>query len=94
MGPGDRKLLLGTVLNRFPSIRREYVAQVRSGIHKLRMGLVSGNSLRPYIDSLEGKISHIATLSPTKGQKLLLDLTSARELCASPDRQSSPNAAH
>jgi hypothetical protein len=78
MGPGDRKLLVGIVLNRFPNIRREYIAQVRSGIHKLRVGLIPENSLRPYINSLEGKIHHVAALAPTKSQKLLVDLASAR----------------
>lgn len=83
MGPGDRKLLVGLVLNRFPNIRRQYVGQVRSGIHKLRTGIVSPSDLLPYNDSLDGKIRHIGALAPTKGQKLLLDLASARKVRAS-----------
>lgn len=78
MGPGDRKLLVGIVLNQFPNIRCEYIAQVRSGIHKLRAGLIPKNNLRAYIDSLEGKIRHVATLAPTKSQRLLVDLALAR----------------
>lgn len=84
MGPGDRKLLVGIVLNRFPNIRREYLSQVRSGIHKLRAGLVSKHEMRAYVDSLEGKICHIGTLAPVKGQRLLADLVSARKACAPP----------
>jgi len=77
MGPGDRKVLIGTVLNRFPNVRREYLSQVRSGICKLRTGCVAEAELRAYICSLEGKIRYIAALAPHKSQKLSAELQKA-----------------
>lgn len=77
MGPGESKVLLGTVLNRFPNVRREYLSQTRSGIHKLRTDCVSTADFQKYLCSLEGKIRHITRVAPRKGEKLSLELQGA-----------------
>jgi len=77
MGPGDRKVLLGIVLNRSPNVRREYLSDVRSGIHKLRTNCVRSSGSQRYVASLEGKIHHIANVAPLKSTRLAVDLQNA-----------------
>jgi RNA-directed DNA polymerase len=79
MGPGDRKILLGIVLNRLPNVRREYLSDVRSGIHKVRTNCVPNADLQAYVASLEGKIRHIAAFAPRRGQRLSAQLQNAVE---------------
>lgn len=80
MGPGERKILMGIVLNDLPNVRREYLSDVRSGIRKLRTGCVLPDELPGYLSSLKGKIRHIATMAPHKSQRLSEDFFGATEI--------------
>lgn len=65
MGPRAVKLLTGTRLGsgevRAP---KEKISRVRSGIHNLRVGLVSRNDEERYIMGLVGQIRFIHQLCP------------------------------
>ncbi len=79
MGPGTRKVLNGVLLGRFPSALPERLAQVRSGIHKLRTNQVPPAELDGYIRSLEGRICHLGGLVPRKAKKLREGLEGAKK---------------
>ena len=79
MGPGDRKVLNGILLNRFPNILREREAQLRSGIHKLRTNQVPVHASGDYIRSLSSSIAQVASINPRKGARLLADLDEVRK---------------
>jgi hypothetical protein len=70
MGPATRKVLNGVLLNRFPGAVPEYLKRIRSGIHKLQMGLVPPLESDKYVRSLLGAINHISSIEPKKGAKL------------------------
>jgi hypothetical protein len=70
MGPATRKILNGVLLSRFPNVAPEYRKRIRSGIHKLQMGLVPAQDSNKYIRSLLGAINHISSIEPKKGAKL------------------------
>lgn len=78
MGPGDRKVLTGVLMGRFPSVLPEYLSQLRAGIHRLRMKSVPPEEIPSYIRSLEGRIAHVASIAPLKSKNLLRDLQSAK----------------
>jgi retron-type reverse transcriptase len=78
MGPKAQKILNGIVLGRIPTVERKRLAWLRSGIHKLATGQIPPENLPQYIRSLEGKISHITRITPSKGGKLSKALVAAR----------------
>ena len=80
MGPKERKILCGVLLGRFPSVPRERLSGIRSGIHKLRMGEVLSADLDRYVMSLQGSISHVRSIAPKKTEKLSIQLESALKL--------------
>jgi RNA-directed DNA polymerase len=76
MGPTAVKLLTGTRLGKM-QIRasREKLMRVRSGIHKLRLGLIPPYKEERYIDGLVGQLSYIERLCPKDSSRY------TRELC-------------
>ena len=79
MGPGSRKVLNGILLNRFPTVLPERIAQLRSGIHKLRVGKVSRDRLRDYVLQLESSIAQIGSVDRHKVARLQADLETAKK---------------
>jgi RNA-directed DNA polymerase len=79
MGPRSQKILTGTRLGKSPRIDPKQFSRVRSGIHKLRTCAVPTNELGRYVRSLEGKISHIASIEPKKAERLTKDLRAAMQ---------------
>jgi RNA-directed DNA polymerase len=77
MGPASQKILTGIRLGIVPRAEPRQLARVRSGIHKLRIGAVPRHEFDDYVRSLEGKISHIASIDPKKAERLLVDLRTA-----------------
>ena len=75
MGPMAVKLLTGTRLGKM-QIRasREKLMRVRSGIHKLRIGLIPLYKEERYIDGLVGQLSYIKRLCPKDGLRYILEL--------------------
>lgn len=70
MGPATRKVLNGVMLSRFPSVVPDYLARIRSGIHKLQTGQVPPHDSDKYVRSLLGAINHISSIEPKKGAQL------------------------
>ncbi|HET9284609.1 MAG TPA: reverse transcriptase family protein [Candidatus Angelobacter sp.] len=75
MGSREKKLLTGTRLGQ-SSIRasREKLARVRSGIHKLRKGLVPASKQERYVDGLVGQLLYIERLCPIDSDRYVRDL--------------------
>lgn len=78
MRGGTRKVLNGVLLGRFPSVLPDRLAQLRSGVHKLRTNQIVPDELEEYIRSLEGRISQLASVVPQKAKKLRGDFDVAR----------------
>ena len=78
MGPGSRKVLNGVLLGKFPSVVRERLRQIRSGIHKLRTCTIRTTEIASYARSLEGQIGYVASVVPAKARKLAEELDFAR----------------
>jgi RNA-directed DNA polymerase len=74
MGPGDSKVLTGLLLGRRPSATQERLSNLRSGIHKLRTGQIPKEFQSTYARSVYGGIHFVASLVPSKGQRLKRDL--------------------
>lgn len=70
MGPGTRHVLNGVLMGKFPSVLRETLANIRSGIHKLQTGMVTSRDNQAYIRSLAGRISQVGILRPDKAVAL------------------------
>lgn len=70
MAPRQRKILNGVLLGRFPSVPRERISGIRSGIHKLRMGEVLPTDPDRYVLSVRGSIAHVRSIAPRKAQRL------------------------
>jgi RNA-directed DNA polymerase len=77
MGPASQKTLTGIRLGVMPRAEPRQLARVRSGIHKLSTGAVPRHEVVDYVRSLEGKISHIASIDPRKAERLSVDLRAA-----------------
>ena len=82
MGPGSRKVLNGVLLGKFPSVLPERISRIRSGIHKLSSGEVPPNEIEKYIQSLNGKVNHVMSIVPHKGQRLAKALDIAIHNCS------------
>ncbi len=81
MGRGTRKVLNGILLGRFPAVLPERIAQLRSGIHKLKTGQVHPEALKNYIAQLGSSIAQVGSIDPRKGERLQSDFDNAvREL--------------
>jgi len=100
MGPAAVKLLTGTRLG-LSDVRapKEKLARIRSGIYKLRFGLVEACKEEKYINGLVGQLRFIKQISPRDvspyigsfkiavGARVLSN--SAKELLAIPKREDS-----
>jgi hypothetical protein len=74
-GPGDRKVLNGVLLSAHGlSVQASRLANIRSGIHKLKQGLVPISEIEGYVRSLRGGISHVASIHPKKAVRLRREL--------------------
>ncbi len=76
MAPGTRKVLTKVLLGKFPTVLPERISQLRSGIHKLKIGQIVARDLPPYLQSLKGSIAHVASIDPRRGKMLQDQLTS------------------
>jgi len=73
MGPREIKLLTGTRLGRgTPRAPKDKISRVRSGIHKLRSGLVSPEDQERFINGLVGQLEYIERLS-RKDSRVLVE---------------------
>jgi Reverse transcriptase (RNA-dependent DNA polymerase) len=70
MGAGSKKLLNKILLNKTPSVGRERLDQIRSGIHKLTTGEVAPKERATYLSSLRGKIAFVRQFNPAKASAL------------------------
>ncbi len=75
MGAKSAKLLTGTRLGRF-QIRapKEKLSRIRSGVHKLKIGLVLKDEIEIYVDSLVGQLRYIERLNLKDSQKYAFEL--------------------
>lgn len=80
MGPASQKTLTGIRLGKIPRADPRQLARVRSGIHKLRTGAVPRHEVHDYVRSLEGKISHLASIDRRKAERLSVDLRAATKV--------------
>jgi len=80
MGPGTRKILNGVLADRFPSVVPERLAQLRSGIHKLRMNQVPADSRHKYLMQLGSSIAQVGSISPEKATHLQADFETAKKV--------------
>ena len=77
MSTAGRMMINGIIINRFPSVLRARVSQIRSGIHKLEMGEVPLYQLERYLRSVKGSVAQIARISPRRGLRLQSQLSEA-----------------
>ena len=80
MGPGDRKVLCGVLMGKFPNVVRERISNLRSGIHKLRAGRVPWATREEYLRALDGGIQQVATINARRGRALAEQLKAVIEL--------------
>jgi RNA-directed DNA polymerase len=80
MGPGSRKVLNGVLADQFPSVLPERLAQLRSGIHKLRMNQIPADSLQKYLMQLGSSIAQVGSINPEKAARLQSDFETAKKL--------------
>src|SRR5271166_38897 len=75
MGPAAVKLLTGTRLGgRSVRAPKEKLSRIRSGIHKLRAGLVRRTDQIKYIDGIVGQLRYIERLNPKDVSTLVAEL--------------------
>jgi Reverse transcriptase (RNA-dependent DNA polymerase) len=79
MGPQEIKLLTGTRLGKLQArASKDKISRVRSGIHKLKIGLVPKEERQVYVDSLIGQLRYIEQLSSRDGLKCAGELTKCK----------------
>jgi hypothetical protein len=70
MGPEKSKVLTGVRLGcRDIRAPREKIARIRSGIHKLRSGLIKQSKLERYVGGLVGQLIYVEFLCPRDASK-------------------------
>jgi RNA-directed DNA polymerase len=75
MGPTAPKLLTGTRLGKAEArASRERLARLRSGINKLRSGLVSSSQHGGYVEALIGQLIYVESLCPRDAVRYKRDL--------------------
>lgn len=70
MGPGSRKILNGIVVGRKLNVTSQYRNGIRSGIHKLRVGVVDQATFDLYVKSMNGSIDHVSRFNTRLGNRL------------------------
>jgi RNA-directed DNA polymerase len=78
MGPRDRKELNNLVLGKFVTVRKEYRARIRAGVHNLKCGRVPEHEIGAYIEGLRGSIGYLRLFDPSRAAGLQLKLEQAR----------------
>ncbi len=63
MGPATRKLLNGVIVGERPGVPKEVRARIRSGIHKLVVGVVPAEDQPKYLRSLVAQIRQAETIN-------------------------------
>lgn len=90
MGPRAIKLLTGTRLGR-QQVRapKEKLSRIRSGIHKLRIGLVTNEDEEKYIRGLVAQLRFVHQLCPNDVGSHAMEMTAATkgQPLSEPDRQ-------
>lgn len=75
MAGREAKLLTGTRLGRLCArASKDKINRVRSGIHKLRVGLVPHSLIPEYVDSLVGQLRYIERLCPKDASRYAQEL--------------------
>lgn len=70
MRPGSRKILNGIVVGRNLNVPLKYRNDLRSGIHKMRRGLIDRATFESYVSSMNGKIDHISRFNSKLAERL------------------------
>jgi hypothetical protein len=70
MGAGERKVLTGILLGKEPGVLPQRLSNLRSGIHKLRIGKVPLGLQESYVRSLRGAINFVGLVSQHKARPL------------------------
>lgn len=70
MGSRDRKILNKLVLGRFVTVKKQYRAWIRAGIHNLRCGRVIVADAGAYVEGLKGNIGYLRLFDPRKAANL------------------------
>jgi RNA-directed DNA polymerase len=79
MGPQEIKLLTGTRLGKLQArASKDKISRVRSGIHKLKLGLVPQDEHQAYVDSLIGQLRYIEQLSSKDSLKCARELSKCK----------------
>lgn len=76
MGPRAAKLLTGTRLGKLQArASRDKIARVRSGIHKLRTGVIAEMERGGFVDGLIGQLRYIEQLAPKDALRYVQQLS-------------------
>ena len=70
MRPGSRKILNGIIVGWKLNVPRKYRRDIRSGIHKVRMGLINRITFEGYVKSMNGKIDHLSRFNAKLAERL------------------------
>jgi RNA-directed DNA polymerase len=70
MGPSSRRILTGIVVGRNLNVTPEYRRDIRSGVHKLRVGQVDQAKFESFVKSMNGRIDHVSSFSPRLADEL------------------------
>ena len=74
MGPKDRKVLNNLVLGNIITVRKQYRARIRAGIHNLTCGRVPAFEVGAYVEGLKGNIGYLRLFDPGRAAGMLLEL--------------------
>jgi hypothetical protein len=75
MRPGSRKVLNGILVGWRLNVPFKYRNNIRSGIHKMRTGLVDQIQFDAYVRSMNGKIEHAARFNRKLGERLRVEFS-------------------
>lgn len=75
MGPSSRKILNGIIVGWKLNVPSEYRRSIRSGIDKIRKGLVRRQNFDSYVKSMNGKIDHVSRFNKKLADRLREEFT-------------------
>lgn len=70
LSESNRRVVTGILLSTKPTIEREKIAQIRSGIHKIAVGEITKKKRKRYLRRLRGSIQYVKSVDAAKGQRL------------------------
>lgn len=73
MRPGSRKVLNGIIVDRKLNVPFKYRNDLRSGIHKMRRGLIDRATFDSYVSSMTGRIDHVSRFNSRLAERLRND---------------------